>query len=368
MTTEQSTYTGCVEAGVETFLVPDDHDRSSWRDLAEANIYYYNKSHGKIDDEPHTSSELPGVGRYIRVTSGEDLKLLEKEISSMASNGDSSVVVVDTTDWSIIPAENLVAAAQAGTGNGGLQLLMLASNAFDAVTLFGALEKGVDGVVMASDDVGQVQKVLSFLRVQEAENSAEPLQRATVTAVQQLPMGDRVCVDLCSRLSPGEGLLVGNFCRTLFLVHSECEESAYINSRPFRVNAGPVHAYVQASAERTAYLAELQAGASVLVVDQEGRQRQEVVGRCKVESRPLVMVSAATADSLEHSVILQNAETVKLVGPAASSEATAEGANQKQPWRTIPVTDMHAGDTVLVQRSDAGRHMGMSVQEKLSEL
>lgn len=26
----------------------------------------------------------------------------------------------------------------------------------------------------------------------------------------------------------------------LFLVHSECSESAYINSRPFRVNAGPV--------------------------------------------------------------------------------------------------------------------------------
>ena len=41
---------------------------------------------------------------------------------------------------------------------------------------------------------------------------------------------------------PGEGLLVGSFARALFLVHSECAESAYINSRPFRVNAGPVSA------------------------------------------------------------------------------------------------------------------------------
>ena len=35
-------------------------------------------------------------------------------------------------------------------------------------------------------------------------------------------------------------MLVGNFARAAFLVHSECTESRYINSRPFRVNAGPV--------------------------------------------------------------------------------------------------------------------------------
>lgn len=95
-------------------------------------------------------------------------------------------------------------------------------------------------------------------------------------------MGDRVCVDLCSLMRPGEGLLVcsqypfcmwcvtfclytllkdslladlrltflivgtfffsfstkvGSFARGLFLVHSECLETNYISSRPFRVNA-----------------------------------------------------------------------------------------------------------------------------------
>lgn len=49
-----------------------------------------------------------------------------------------------------------------------------------------------------------------------------------------------MCVDLASMLVPGEGMLAGSFARGLFLVHSECEESAYINSRPFRVNAGAV--------------------------------------------------------------------------------------------------------------------------------
>lgn len=47
-------------------------------------------------------------------------------------------------------------------------------------------------------------------------------------------------MDTASLLKPGEGLLVGNFARAMFLVHSECAQSAYISSRPFRVNAGPV--------------------------------------------------------------------------------------------------------------------------------
>ena len=37
--------------------------------------------------------------------------------------------------------------------------------------------------------------------------------------------------------------MVGSFARALFLVHSECAESQYIASRPFRINAGPVSAH-----------------------------------------------------------------------------------------------------------------------------
>ena len=77
------------------------------------------------------------------------------------------------------------------------------------------------------------------------------------------------------------------------------------------------------------------------------------------------MVTASTTDGVEHSVILQNAETVKLVG-RATREAIASDSDKS--WTTIPVTNMHAGDVVLVTRSDGGRHMGLSVQEKLSEL
>lgn len=83
----------------------------------------------------------------------------------MASGGLAGTIVVDATDWSIIPAENLVAAAQAGGGSSRLQLLMVASTAADARTLLGALEKGVDGVVLATDDVAQVCQIMPLSKL-----------------------------------------------------------------------------------------------------------------------------------------------------------------------------------------------------------
>lgn len=43
---------------------------------------------------------------------------------------------------------------------------------------------------------------------------------------------------------------------------------------------------------KTCYLAELKAGKEILVVDQNGIQRTAVVGRVKIETRPLIIVDA----------------------------------------------------------------------------
>ena len=67
----------------------------------------------------------------------------------------------------------------------------------------------------------QVRRAVEAVTALNRGAAALRLQAATVTAVEALGMGDRVCVDLCSNMAPGEGLLVGNFCRALFLVHSE---------------------------------------------------------------------------------------------------------------------------------------------------
>ena len=54
-----------------------------------------------------------------------------------------------------------------------------------------------------------------FDRRNEAKSQL-PLTKATVSKVEVVGMGDRVCVDLCSMMRPGEGLLV---CVYISLVH-----------------------------------------------------------------------------------------------------------------------------------------------------
>lgn len=73
-----------------------------------------------------------------------------------------------------------------------------------------------------------------------------------------------------------------------------------------------MHAYVAMAGGRTAYLSELHTGSQVLVVDAVGRSRTALVGRVKIESRPLLLVKV-DLDGQKHSVLLQNAETVCLV-------------------------------------------------------
>jgi 3-dehydroquinate synthase II len=147
-----------------------------------------------------------------------------------------------------------------------------------------------------------------------------------------------------------EGMLVGSMSRGLVFVHAETAESPYVASRPFRVNAGAVHAYVRVPGGETKYLSELESGDEVLVADTEGRTREAVVGRAKIERRPMFRVEAEIdGDRIE--TLLQNAETIKV--------ATREG-------RTA-VTDLAAGDEVRCYYEETARHFGEAVEESVIE-
>lgn len=184
------------------------------------------------------------------------------------------------------------------------------------------------------------------------------MTKATVSKVEVVGMGDRVCVDLCSIMRPGEGLLVGSYARGMFLVHSECLETNYIASRPFRVNAGPVHAYVAVPGDKTSYLSELRSGREVIVVDQNGLWRAAIVGRVKIESRPLILVEAKENSGGDtYSIFLQNAETVGLITPDRGSSGTT----------AIPVTSLKVDDEVLVRKQGGARHTGIEIQEFIVE-
>lgn len=122
-------------------------------------------------------------------------------------------------------------------------------------------------------------------------------------------------------------------------------------SRPFRVNASAVHAYLLRSSNKNAYLSDLRIGDEVMVVDDQGQTRSAHIGRCKVEPRPMILVFAE-AGGKEMSVYLQNAETINLVRPDG------------QP---VSVTRLKPGDQVLVHLESGGRHFGMQISETLTE-
>jgi 3-dehydroquinate synthase II len=117
------------------------------------------------------------------------------------------------------------------------------------------------------------------------------------------------------------------------------------------VNAGPVHAYIRVPGNKTRYLSELSAGDEVLVVDHQGRTLPAIVGRVKIEKRPLMLVTA-TYDGKEFSTIIQNAETIRLTRPDGEA---------------VSVVALAPGDEILVALEEAGRHFGHKVSESILE-
>ncbi|MBI4596061.1 MAG: 3-dehydroquinate synthase II [Candidatus Tectomicrobia bacterium] len=249
-------------------------------------------------------------------------------------------VIIKTTDWTIIPLENLI--AQRG------HLYAQVNSAEEARTALSILEKGVEGVLLSTENPQEIRKTAEFMK--QAAEKVE-LCSAKVVQIRPLYMGARVCVDTCSLMNIGQGLLVGNSSMAMFLVHSESLENPYVSARPFRVNAGPVHAYVKVPGGKTRYLSELKAGDEVLIVDYQGNTEIAIVGRVKIERRPLVLLEAEV-EGVCVNIILQNAETIRLTSP--------EG-------KAISIVNLKRDDQVLVSLERSARHFGHKVDETLLE-
>lgn len=276
-------------------------------------------------------------GAFIRVTSSA----YEDFAATAAADAEFTIVVAE--DWQVIPLENLIARIGEDT-----HLIAGVQSATEAETAFETLELGVDGVLVDSDDPDDIRGAVAAR--DEVEREEVALTWAEVVEVTAVGVADRVCVDTGSLLGDDEGMLVGSMSRGLFFVHAETGDSPYVAARPFRVNAGAVHAYVRTPGGETKYLAELESGDEVQVVDREGRTREALVGRVKIERRPMFRVAAEVGgDRID--TLLQNAETVRV--------ATPEG-------RT-PVTDLEVGDEVLVHLDEGGRHFGEAVEETIIE-
>ncbi|MDG6225944.1 MAG: 3-dehydroquinate synthase II [Candidatus Thermoplasmatota archaeon] len=278
-------------------------------------------------------------GMMLRISGKDD----ETEASRLAGKADMVVVSVD--DWKVIPMENLIAAFQGS----GTDLVAQVSDPEEIPLFFGALEAGVDGILLepaSPEDVIRSRRILDELRAERVD-----LVQARVVEIRSLGQGDRVCIDTCSMLRTGEGMLIGSRSSGLFLVHSESIDSEYASARPFRVNAGSVQSYALAAGDRTPYLSDLRTGDELLAVDSKGNARSVIIGRLKIEKRPLVLVSAEHGGDI-YNIILQNAETVRLVSGG----------------KAVSLVELKKGDEVSLMVSEGGRHFGTKVKESIKEL
>jgi 3-dehydroquinate synthase II len=249
-------------------------------------------------------------------------------------------ILVSCPNWKIIPLENLIARTR-----NKITLLADVQSLSEAKAALHTLEIGVDGVVITPSSPNEIEEMDRFLK---QLHEAVELLRGKVTSVRPLGLGARVCVDTCELMNPGEGMLVGSQSSGLLLAEAEVHKNPHVEPRPFRVNAGPVSSYILTPGYKTRYLSELKAGDEVLIVNRSGRARLGHVGRVKIERRPMILVEAEV-NGRSLSLIVQNAETVRLVSNGGSKS----------------VSELKAGDEVLVRVEDGGRHFGTLVADEM---
>ena len=275
---------------------------------------------------------------------GKDAEVMEikskvDEVNAARAPKDR-MLILRMKDWTIIPLENLI--AQRGN------LIAEVSSGEEAKLMVEILEKGIDGVLFNIRDREMLCKAIKLV---QDFSSPLSLVKVKIKKAKALGLGDRACIDTCTMMRPGQGMLIGNTGGGFFLVHAEVAENQYVESRPFRVNAGSLHAYVLVPGNKTRYLSELKSGDEVLVVDHEGHTETAFIGRVKVEKRPMFLVEAE-ADGKNISLILQNAETIVLTSPLG---------------KPVSIPTLKKGDEVMAYLEEGGRHFGIKVKETIVE-
>jgi len=348
--------TAALEAGADAVVVPPQ-DVQKTRELGaiavvssepKPNVDVVMLSAQSIAEIKAAIARAKGLkerGKHVAICVEISNKELERAAVRAGKVADFLVVI--NKDWKVIPLENLIAELH----KADVKILAGVKNANEAKTAVETLEIGSDGVFLNPREkgVGEIRKVCEA--VERAASEKLKLVPAKVVLVRPAGMGDRVCVDTSTIMTIGEGMLVGSHSDGMFLVHSESLASKYVESRPFRVNAGAVHAYIRLPNGRTKYLSELKAGDEVQIVDASGETRIGTVGRTKVERRPMLLVEVKHKGRI-FKTLLQNAETINLV------------AKNGKP---ISVAKLKKGDEVLIHVEKVGRHFGAKVAETILE-
>ncbi|MHA2035339.1 MAG: 3-dehydroquinate synthase II [Promethearchaeota archaeon] len=289
------------------------------------------------------------IGFYKELLTKED----EKAIINLSKSNQVDFIIVSAKDWKIIPFENLIAEMH----KNDTDLIAEVDTTREAELMLKTMEIGVDGIVIFPKNANDIIELKNLVHV----TSQIELTTAKVVNIEVIPEAERVCVDTTSLLNIGEGLLVGSTAIGFCLVHSETFETQFVASRPFRVNAGDVSAYVLVPDDdptkdyRTKYLSELKGGDKVLAVTNKGEARTVSIGRVKIETRPMLRFELMVSQGdkkIKISCICQNAETIRLVDSKGKAKS---------------VVDIKIGEDVLVHIGPGATHFGTAIEETIIE-
>lgn len=284
------------------------------------------------DPAAHPTVEF---GRFVEVVDADSLE------EACTSARTAPWTLLDFRDPTKIPLEIVIAAAANAPG----KTVTVASTVEEAQIITGVLEHGSDGVMLRGRAVGDATALRQAVEQRTGELDLVELEVVTATHVG---MGERACVDTCTYFSQDEGILVGSHSKGMMLCVSETHPLPYMPTRPFRVNAGAVHSYTMSDNGRTRYLSELTAGSRVLAVDVKGRTRTAVVGRVKIETRPLISIDAVAPNGQPVNLILQDDWHVRVLGPHGV---------------VLNSTELRPGDRILGHLPTADRHVGYPISE-----
>ena len=288
------------------------------------------------------------VGRRVDVSNSEG------QSKARAMAGSVEWILLDLGEWKMIPIENIIAACDGGPTKVAARI----SSPEQVLGAAFALQIGVDALLVdektlqtaliAKSQRGEV----TIDAIDETAKGELELSFLEVVEVTEGGVGDRVCVDLTSLLDPEEGMIVGSSSKSMVLVHGETVESEFVPTRPFRVNAGASHSYILMADGTTSYLSELKMGDEVLVVNGNEESRSCVVGRVKIEKRPFILFRWKNENDNEAGVLLQQAETVRLISESHG---------------LVSVTELVPGMKLLGWNGGAGRHVGQTISAEVDE-
>ncbi len=296
-----------------------------------------------INENSKLEQKGKSIGVMVTISNDND----QKEALSLI--GSVNWILIKCENWKMIPCENLIAAAESS----GTKLAAIVEKELEVSAVAFALEIGVDALVVTEDLLNAAIITKSQRLEHKEENitierdySSINLQFGRIKKIESQGIGDRVCIDTTSFLENGEGMLCGSFAKSLALIHAETLESQFVPTRPFRVNAGGIHSYILMGDFSTCYISELKSGDEVLIVNQKGDSRIATIGRIKLEKRPLIKIKWITNEGFEGDLILQQAETVRLIN------------NNFEP---ISITEIRENMEIIIHNSIQSRHIGTPI-------